>query len=505
MGELLRLEHVSKQYPGVLALDDVSLTLEPGEVHVLFGENGAGKSTLISMVAGVMPPSNGQLIFNGEPVRFNSVYDARLNGISAVFQEFSLVESLTVGENLLLGDEPTNWRFIDQKTSQELVEKELEKFDFDLSPTQVVGQLSRAGQQMVEIAKALRSDVSVLILDEPTASLTEKETEQLFELVDELKAKGVGIFYITHRMAEIHRIADRISVLRDGKHIGTVNAEEVTDDELVEMMTGRVISQLYPDIPCNRRETVLQVSELQTSDGTVQSATFSVAEGEVVGFAGLVGCGKSEALRACFGIETVESGQVTFYGENVTGFSPREMLEMGMFYNSRDRKEEGLMMVRSGRENIGLASLDTPPFKASGSLVNRRHEKDIAERLASRLRLYPMDTERDVSQFSGGNQQKVLLAKCLTRGVSLYIFDEPTVGVDVATRSEIYAFIGELCEQGAAVVIISSDLPEILNLTHRAYVMHEGEIKAHFTGDDITEQNILGHFFHREETESAAS
>ncbi len=494
---LLELCGVSRRFPGVLALDNVSFELQPGEVHVLFGENGAGKSTMISMIAGVYEPSDGEIRFRGQPVELHSVHHARSLGISAVFQEFSLVEQLNVEQNLFLGDEQTTRGLLNRRALHEEAERILARLGFPLKPKQKVAYLSRAEQQMVEIAKAFRSRLSVLILDEPTASLTERETDRLFELVAQVKAQGVGIIYITHRMAEIRRIADRITVLRDGRHIDTVDAAATSEDQLVSLMTGRVIDQIFPDIANAPAETLLSIDNLTTEDRRVDDVSIHARRGEVVGLAGLVGAGKSKLLRACFGLEEVAAGRVTFDGEDVTGASTRDMLDRGFFYSPPDRRAEGLVMIRNCRENITLPSLHLPAFQ-KWNLLRRRVEWKRALDLATRLQLHPLKIEREVDHFSGGNQQKVLLAKCLTRDVKLYVFDEPTVGVDVGTRVEIYKFIAELCEQGAAVIVISSDLPEVLHLSHRLYVMHRGRLQAELTGDAITQENVLRNFFDKE-------
>jgi ribose transport system ATP-binding protein len=494
---LLRLEAISKQFPGVLALDRVDFDLRAGEVHVLFGENGAGKSTLISIVAGAHQPTHGRILFKGEPVTLHSVHQARGLGISAVFQEFSLVPQLTVEENLFLGAEMKAGLFLDKRVMHRRAAAMLDRLGFPLDPTARVAHLSRAEQQMVEIAKAFRSDLSVLILDEPTASLTERETERLFALIEQAKAQGVGIIYITHRLAEIKRIGDRITVLRDGKYIATLPAAEASETRLVELMTGRVITQIFPKVSYRPRELVLETERLTTANGTVRDVSIAVRAGEIVGLAGLVGSGKSEVARACFGIEPVASGHVHFLGEDVTHASPRQMLDRGFFYLPPDRRAEGLVMGRGARENIALPALHDAAF--SGPLfLRRRAEKAKARALAKRLNLQPLNIERAVEHFSGGNQQKVLLAKALTREVKLFVFDEPTVGVDVGTRVAIYEFIRELCEGGAAVLLISSDLPEILHLTNRAYVMYRGSLRAEIKGADITEDRVLSYFFERE-------
>ena len=495
---LLTLKGVSKRFPGVLALDHVSFDLRPGEVHVLFGENGAGKSTLISLIAGVHQPTDGTISIRGEPTVLHSVHHARSLGISAVYQEFSLVEQLTVEQNLFLGAEQTSKGLLNRRALHEEAEGILNRLGFPLRPTQKVGFLSRAEQQMVEIAKAFRSDLSVLILDEPTASLTERETERLFELIEQVKAEGVGIIYITHRMAEIKRIGDRITILRDGRFIDTVDAKTTNEDELVNLMTGRVIDQIFPKIDFRPTDEILNVNNLATTDGRVRDISLNVRRGEVVGLAGLVGAGKSKAIRACFGLEELASGKVVFDGEDVTGLSTRKMLDRGFFYSPPDRRAEGLAMIRNCRENISLPSLHLPAFQ-KWELLRRGEERKSTYKLAHQLQLHPLKIEREVDHFSGGNQQKVMLAKCLTRDVKLYVFDEPTVGVDVATRVEIYKFIARLCKEGAAVIVISSDLPEVLHLSHRLYVMHRGRVQAQLTGNDITQENVLKNFFDREQ------
>ena len=494
---LLETVGISKQYPGVLALDRVDFTLRSGEVHVLFGENGAGKSTLISILAGVQRPTGGEVRFRGARIEIDSVHQARALGISAVFQEFSLVPQMTVEDNLFLGAEILRGGVLDKRAIRARAREIIARLGFPLRPERRVEQLTRAEQQMVEIAKAFRSDLSVLILDEPTASLTDRETEQLFALIDQIKAEGVGIIYITHRMQEIRRIGDRITVLRDGRTVATLDAKTAGDDELVRLMTGRVISELFPRIRFAPGEERLRVEHLTTPKRTVADVSLTAAAGEIVGLAGLVGSGKSEAMRAAFGLDPIVSGRVILKGEDVTGASTRDLLARGLFYIPPDRREEGLVMMRSCRENIALPSLDRPPF-SRGVFLDRAGEARKTAELAERMNLQPRRIERAVDFFSGGNQQKVLLARCLTRPVDVFVFDEPTVGVDVGTRAAIYAFIRDLCEAGAAIVLISSDLPEILHLTRRVYVFYRGRVQAELEGAAISEENLLRHFFERE-------
>jgi ribose transport system ATP-binding protein len=371
----------------------------------------------------------------------------------------------------------------------------LDELEFPVSPDAGVGFLSRAEQQMVEIAKAFRGHVSVLILDEPTASLTEREAENLFALVARLKARGVGIVYISHRMQEIRRIGDRITVLRDGRRIGTVDAHATDEDRLIEMMSGRPVTEIYPRITRTPGEPLLEIRGLSTRAGEVRDASLRVCRGEVVGLAGLVGSGKSELLRAVFGLSRVSAGEITFKGRDVVGARPKDMLAAGMFYLPPDRREEGLVMPLSSRANMTLPALQRYPQRRLLGWQSQRARHTLSTATSRRVALAGRNLDRPVVQLSGGNQQKVLFAKGLVHDVDLFVYDEPTVGVDVGTRSALYALIKELCESGCGVVVISSDLPEILHLCHRAYVMRRGRLVAELEGAGITETNVLQHFF----------
>ena len=490
---LLETRGLTKRYPGVLALDTVDFTLQPGEVHVLFGENGAGKSTLISVLAGVQPPTAGQVLFSGRPVTLDSVRTARQLGISAVFQEFSLVPTLTVAQNLFLGDEPRKRGLLDLVRLRSGAQRLLEQLDFPIDPGATVAFLSRAEQQMVEIAKAFRGKLSVLILDEPTASLTEKETQRLFSLVERLKSGGVGIVYISHRIQEIRRIGDRVTVLRDGRKIGTVDAKATDEDRLIEMMTGRPIAEIYPKIGFDPGERLLEIRGLRTAN--VLDASLEVRRHEVVGIAGLVGSGKSELMRAAFGIDDVKAGRILFRGRDTTGLRPKAMLEAGMFYLPPDRKEEGLVMSFTAQANMTLPALRRYPQRRAMGWLSKIAQSQLSERTAERVQLAFRNVMRPVAHLSGGNQQKVLFAKGLVHEVDLFVYDEPTVGVDMGTRSALYLLIKELCEAGAGVVVISSDLPEILHLCHRVYVMRRARLVTELQGAAINEANVLQHFF----------
>jgi ribose transport system ATP-binding protein len=496
-GELLRLTSISKRYPGVQALSGVDFELRPGEVHVLFGENGAGKSTLINIIAGTFPPDEGAMELRGQPIRLHSPHHARQLGINAVFQEFSLVPTLSVQDNLYLGREHKRAGILDKAAIARGTRETLASLQFNLEPKAQVGSLSRAEQQMVEIAKAIQGNPSILILDEPTASLTENEANQLFALIEQLKAQGLGIIYITHRMQEIRRVADRVTVLRDGHLVATVSAGEVSETRLVELMTGRTIEALYPAVDYQPGRVMLRTEGLTLPNGRVHDVSIEVRAGEIVGLAGLVGSGKSEIGRAVFGLEPIARGTVEVGGEAVPRPTPRGMLDRGVVYIPPDRREEGLVAMRPVRENMSLASLGLPAFSRFG-LLRRRLEGLTVRDIAQRLNLRPLNVERQVASFSGGNQQKVVLGRGLTRDVTLFIFDEPTTGVDVGAKVEIYGFMKELCERGAAVLLISSDLPELLHLANRAYVLHRGEVRAELVGGALTEEATLAKFFDRE-------
>ncbi len=497
---ILATRGLSKDYPGARALDGVDFDLKRGEVHVLFGENGAGKSTLISMLSGADRPTGGHVEMNGERMDLASVRDARARGISAVFQEFSLIPQMTVRENIFLGDEIRSGPFVNNSRMRRESRRLLEELDFDLPADRPAHLLTRAGQQMVEIAKAFRSELSVLILDEPTASLTDRETDRLFALMDRLTQRGVGIVYTTHRMAEIRRVGDRVTVLRDGGRVDTLPVSETDDDALVRLMTGREVGAIFPEpTPNEPGGEILSLKNVSTVDGSVAEVSMNARRGEIVGLAGLVGSGKSEAMRAAFGILPLAGGEIRYKGGPTTArWSPGRAIRAGFLYLPPDRKAEGLMMERPARENMALAALNAAPF-SKGAFLTRAKERQRVAELADWINLSPNSPERDIGLFSGGNQQKAMLARGLSRPFDLVVFDEPTVGVDVGTRAAIYRFIVDLAARGAAVVIVSSDLPEILRLTDRAYVFHSGRVQAELPRSELSEEAVLSHFFRKED------
>lgn len=488
---LIQTKGLTRAYPGVIALDHVDFDLKAGEVHVLFGENGAGKSTLISLLAGANTPTEGEILIEGRPRRFGSVADAQAAGIYTVFQEFSLIPTMTVAQNMFLGREPGFGPFTDHRAMRRDAQTLIDDLGFDVPVAETVAHLSRAQQQMVEIAKAFHGDPKVLILDEPTASLTDREVDRLFKTILKLRGQGVAIIYISHRIHEFERIADRVTVLRDGAYIGTTQMAETDEATLVEMMAGRAIRDIYPDIPHAPAETLLEVDNLHSWG--VRGASLNAKRGEVLGIAGLVGSGKSRFFRALMGLQKIRSGTVRWKGQDITGLATRDVIGAGIHYLSSDRKNEGLDLAKTAWQNLCIDLM--MGREARGPMIRPTALRQSAAEIFETVELKESYRSKAVAQLSGGNQQKVLFAKSFGHRADLYIFDEPTVGVDMGTRAALYRLIGDIAASGKAVIVISSDLPEVLNLAHRVLVMAEGRITADLTGDQRTEDNVLRNFF----------
>jgi ribose transport system ATP-binding protein len=493
---LLRAEAIVKHFPGVLALNAVSFDLKPGEVHVLFGENGAGKSTLTKVFTGSYQPDAGKLYLNGKEVSFRNPHDAAEQGISAVYQEFSLVPQLTVVENLFLGREIATRGLLNHKAMVEKARRSLEELGFDLNPTALVGQLTRAERQMVEITKAFQAEMSVLILDEPTASLSDKEVNRLFELIGRFTDQGVGVIYISHRMDELKRIGDRITVLRDGRRVATLDMDQADEDTLISLMTGRSFEAIFPEIDNQPGPPVLEVEGLATASG-LRDVSFTVRAGEILGLAGLVGSGKSRAGRAVFGLERATAGKVRLSGRELQELSPAANIRRGVLYFPADRHKEGLVLCRSVKENLTLPQLQL--FERGGFIQLRRESGDV-RRLVEKMAVRPGRIESTINYLSGGNQQKVMLARGLLRASRVFIFDEATCGIDVGAKVEVYQFMKELAAAGAGVVLISSELPEVLHMSHRVVVMHAGTVAKTLPGRAATEEEVLAACFGREYT-----
>ena len=460
---------------------------------MVFGENGAGKSTLINVIAGTYHPEEGEIYIRGHKLPPLTPATVHRLGIFTVFQEQSLAPNMTVEANLIMGDEPRRLGVLDQKTARQRVANAIATLGIDLPLGAIVGNLSRADQQLVEIAKALHTKPKILILDEPTTTLTEKETNRLFELIDRLRSEGIGIIYITHRMQEIPLIGDRITVLRDGKRVETLRVAEAEGEELIRLMTGRQVDTLFPKI--RRTEGPVKLRLANVHGELLEDISIHSSGGEVVGIAGLIGSGKEQLGPLCLGLQRHTGGDVVLGGEAIRPKEgPRVRLARGLLYYPADRRRQGLAGVLPARVNITMSALTTQTY-SNGPFLRVGQEAGDVKRIMVGLNVQPNQPERPVEIFSGGNQQKILFARALTREAEVHIFDEPTAGVDVGARVEIYRFIQQLCEDGAAVVLISSDLPEVVNLSHRVYVMSAGRIRRELIADEITEENVLASFF----------
>jgi ribose transport system ATP-binding protein len=484
--ELLRVENLVKKFPGVVALGGVSFDLHAGEVHVLLGENGAGKSTLIKCLAGVYHPDGGTVVVDGEPVHIASTAHAEQLGIATIHQEFNIVPQLSVAENVLLGRPPRRFGIVDRRRMNMLARAALDRVGLDVDLRRPVSTLGVARQQLVEIAKALSLDARVLILDEPTAALTDAEVDRLLDLMTELRDKGVGMVFISHHLEEIQRIGDRVTVLRDGQSVGTVAAATSTD-ELVRMMVGRSIEAQYPREQPAIGEELLRVDNL-TSTGHFEDVSLSVRAGEVVGLAGLVGAGRTEVLRAVFGADPYDSGTVTVRGRTVPGHDVQATIGAGVGLVPEDRKAEGLVLGASVEENLGLAILRSA---TRGGLVDRARLRDQARKSVAGLRIRTPSTSTTVKNLSGGNQQKVVMGKWLAADPAVLLLDEPTRGVDVGAKVEIYQLINELTASGRGVLLVSSELPEVLGMCDRILVMAQGRLVGELTREEATQDAVM--------------
>jgi ribose transport system ATP-binding protein len=486
---LLHLSHISKQFPGVLALDDVHLSVRAGEVHVLLGENGAGKSTLVKIVTGAYQRTGGDISFDGRPLQVADPRHAIDAGISMVYQEINLAPHLTVAENVYLGHEPLRsklFRIIDQERMNRLAGQALSRFHLQIDPATPVQQLSVAQQQMVEIVKAFSTNARLIILDEPTATLTSREIDELFTLIRKMKAEGVAFIYISHRLEELPLIGDQVTVLRDGRFVATVPADTAMD-ELIRLMIGRTVDHLFPKRHVQAGERLLDVENL-TRDGVFHDVGFSLRQGEILGVAGLVGAGRTEMARAIFGADKADSGRISLEGRPLDIQSPCHALKQGIAYVSEDRKGQSMALGMSVQDNITLAEL---PGLSGPVLLNAGAERECAEKYRKELDIRMTGPEQPAGLLSGGNQQKVVIARLLATNPKVLIFDEPTRGVDVGAKVEIYQLINQLVERGTGVILISSYLPELLALSDRVLVMREGRVSALLNRDEATQENIL--------------
>jgi len=486
----LQLQAIVKRFPGVLALNDVGLDVVPGEVHALLGENGAGKSTLIKVISGVYRPDAGTIQVDGRPVDIRTPHDAQALGISTINQEFTLAPDMTVAENIFLGREPLAMRalsIVDRKALVRQTRDVLDSLDLQLDSEAIVKHLGVAQQQMVEIAKALSLDARLIIMDEPTATLTSHEIDRLFDAIARLKQRKVALIYVSHRLDEVKAVCDRATILRDGTFVATVPVASTTIDEMVRLMVGRDLKDKFPKVKSEPREEMLRVEQL-TRKGVLHGISFNVRRGEIVGIAGLVGSKRTETARAIFGADPIDSGRILLRGKPVSVRTPGDAIEHGIALVPEDRKRQGIFATLSVWENVVLSALRR--FSRRGILDVRR-EKQHAQEFVASLRIATPDLEKRVLDLSGGNQQKVVIAKWLNTNAEVFLFDEPTRGIDVGGKIEVYRLMGELISRGAAIVMISSELPEILGLSDRILVMREGRICGEFDRADATEENIL--------------
>ncbi|MBB5779260.1 sugar ABC transporter ATP-binding protein [Nonomuraea jabiensis] len=484
--EILRVEGLGKRFPGVVALDGVDFDLRAGEVHVLLGENGAGKSTLIKMLSGAYQPDSGRILVDGEPVAIRNASDAQRLGIATIYQEFNLVPQLTVGENLALGRPPRRFGFVDTRRMHEQARGMLDLVGVGVDPRTRVADLGIAQMQMVEIAKALALNARVLIMDEPTAVLTTSEVRRLFELVGQLRERGVAVVFITHHLEEIAQIGDRVTVLRDGRSVTQVPAG-TPEEELIRLMVGRPIDQQYPRQASAAGEPLLQVRDLSLA-GAFSGVSFEVRAGEVVGLAGLVGAGRTEVARAVFGADAPDSGEVLVRGRRLPGGDVRAAMEAGLGLVPEDRKGQGLVLGADIAENLGLVTLRGA---SHGGFVDRAGQRKAAARVADQLGVRMSHLGQEVRTLSGGNQQKIVIGKWLLADAGVLILDEPTRGIDVGAKVEIYQLINSLTASGHAVLMISSDLPEILGMSDRILVMARGRLVGELEAADANQDSVM--------------
>ena len=492
MTVVMRAENITKSFPGVLAVDHVSLDLEKGEILALLGENGAGKSTLTQMLGGAIRPDAGRILLEGQPVSFNSSSDALNAGIAMVFQELSLVSGLSVAENIFANRQPVGaGNFVRWSDLYQQTQTILNSFKLDLDPRRLVKYLTMGQQQILEILKAISTSPRVLILDEPTSSLTEGETTFLFENIRKLQKEGMSFIYITHKLFEVFQIASRVAVMRDGKYIGSRNVNEVTENDLVAMMVGRSISNLYGSSEIKTKKNAYFKVESLARKGCFGNINFELQRGEILGMAGLVGAHRTEIGRAIFGIDHLDSGRIFLNGEEITIKNPRQAIRKKIAYLTEDRKNLGLFLNMAVRDNVVAPALQS--FTSSAGFIDRRKLGKYASQKMTEFAIDSPTITKKVLHLSGGNQQKCLIAMWMSINPEVIIFDEPTRGVDVGARAEIYQKLREFAAVGTGIIIISSDLPELIGMCDRILVIHHGRISGEVLRNDFDEQLILSY------------
>ena len=486
---ILEIRGMGKSFPGVRALNEVDLHLHPGEVLALLGENGAGKSTLMKILAGVQPGDEGDILIEGEVVDIAGVQEALDHGIALIHQELNMATNLSVGANIFLGREPKKRGLIDDARIFADSKAFLDMVGLDVDPQTTVGKLTIGRQQLVEIAKALSVDARVLIMDEPTSSLSQKETETLFGVIKDLRDRGVSIIYISHRLGEVEELADRVTVLRDGENAGDLPRSDINHDSMVRLMVGRDISQFYARTIHEPGETALEVRHLRTPDHPNHALNFSLQAGEIVGMAGLIGAGRTELLGTLFGVTPALEGEMRVGGNTIDPQSPEDAIRAGMALVPEDRKQQGLILEMTVRENMGLASLKRE--SPNGLFLNDSREGEITQQMIEQMRVKTPSEKQVVRYLSGGNQQKVVLGKWLAMEPKVLLLDEPTRGIDVGAKQEIYGLMEELAKRGVAILFVSSEMEEVLGMSDRTLVMHEGRITGELSRDQLSEEAIM--------------
>lgn len=485
---IVRMEHITKTFPGVKALDDVHFELRVGEVMALLGENGAGKSTLMKILSGVYTRDGGEMEIFGKSYGDLTPKGAQALGVAIIHQELNMCRHLSIAENMFLGREKTRLGTLSQREMETEASNALEELGIDLDPRQVVGELPVSKQQMVEIAKALSTNAKILIMDEPTSSLTSREIDDLFRIIRDLKTKGCGVVYISHRLEELQYIVDRVTIMRDGQFVTSGRFQDMTMDEIIANMVGREIKEKFPRVQCKKGKCVFEARGLNAGR-MVRDVSFQLYEGEIVGFAGLMGAGRTETTRAIFGVDPKESGRLFLDGREVSIRSVEDAIRNGIVLAPEDRKKDGLCTKLSMRENIALPNLDIICDKAG--VVRKRREEQMCNEAIANLRIKTAGLDSDAATLSGGNQQKVVVAKWLARNSRVVMFDEPTRGIDVAAKVEIYHLMNRLKQQGIAVMFVSSEMPEVMGIADRIIVMCDGRITGEIGSGEATQEKIL--------------
>lgn len=489
MQSILHLEHIHKSFAGVHALEDVSFELLPGEIHALVGENGAGKSTLVKVITGVYRPEKGQVFFQGEPTTFFSTLSAHQHGIAAIYQDLNLFPDLNIAENIFMGHMPINPRIraVDWSRMYQQSAEILHSLGVELDPKSRVFGLSIAQQQMVEIAKALSLHAKILLMDEPTSTLTLRETEELFRIVRQLREAGTAIIFISHRLEEVFEIADRVTVLRDGQYVGTEPVNEITQDDLIRMMVGRALDRLFPKEDVDIGEVILKVEGLRR-EGVFEDISFELHRGEILGLAGLVGARRTDVAETIFGIHPADSGSIQVEQNSVDIQDPKDATQLGIAYIPEDRQQHGLVLPITLTHNITLPILEQ---FATHNWLDQQAERNTAQEFAHRLEVKAAGLWQNAQELSGGNQQKVVLAKWLATRPRILILDEPTHGIDVGTKAAIHQLMSHLAGEGLAILVISSELPEILGMSDRILVMCEGRLTGEFNREEATQEKVM--------------